>query len=235
MGESKQGFEAESQQRKHPDAAESRKRRTTNRRIRLQSCFTQNFSVQARRSGWSQVGTWRDANILQFRVPSRFHFSFNRFPPSRIYDFFLQGYVPGCILRSLFLQRCLYRTIHWERCPSFGLTCIVHPSQRIRRVQILLQIQQTAVQSQRALSISQQQTVAKDRDRRILQLTIDEISQIEQDVNLYKGVGKMCVMQGVSISLLISGYQVYASTPKNDGRWAEGPGEGTGRRYIKLE
>lgn len=59
---------------------------------------------------------------------------------------------------------------------------------------ILVQIQQTAVQSQRALQISQQQTAAKDRERRILQLTIDEIGQIEGDVNLYKGVGKMFMM-----------------------------------------
>ncbi|KAG6841568.1 hypothetical protein C0991_009603 [Blastosporella zonata] len=56
---------------------------------------------------------------------------------------------------------------------------------------ILVQIQTTAVQSQRALQVSQQQTAAKDRERRILQLTIDEISQIEEDVNMYKGVGKM--------------------------------------------
>ncbi|KAH9486435.1 putative prefoldin subunit 1 [Psilocybe cubensis] len=56
---------------------------------------------------------------------------------------------------------------------------------------ILLQIQQTAVQSQRALNVSMQQTSVKERERRILQLTIDEISQMKGDVNLYKGVGKM--------------------------------------------
>ncbi|KAG6826921.1 hypothetical protein H0H92_013900 [Tricholoma furcatifolium] len=61
------------------------------------------------------------------------------------------------------------------------------------RVQILVQIQQTAVQSQRALQVCQQQTASKDRERRILQLTIDEISQIKEDVNMYKGVGKMHV------------------------------------------
>ncbi|KAF7347493.1 Prefoldin [Mycena venus] len=59
---------------------------------------------------------------------------------------------------------------------------------------ILVQIQQTAVQSQRALNIAVQQTTAKDRERRILQLTIDEISGIQGDVNLYKGVGKMFMM-----------------------------------------
>lgn len=58
-------------------------------------------------------------------------------------------------------------------------------------LQILMQIQQTAVQSQRALSIAVQQTSVKERERRILQLTIDEIGQIQGDVNLYKGVGKM--------------------------------------------
>ncbi|KDR85537.1 hypothetical protein GALMADRAFT_367924 [Galerina marginata CBS 339.88] len=56
---------------------------------------------------------------------------------------------------------------------------------------ILVQIQQTAVQSQRALNVSLQQTSVKDRERRILQLTIDEISQMKGDVNLYKGIGKM--------------------------------------------
>jgi chaperonin cofactor prefoldin len=55
------------------------------------------------------------------------------------------------------------------------------------------QIQTTAVQSQRALSVARQQTAAKERERRILQLTIDEIDQMEDDVNLYKGVGKMFV------------------------------------------
>ncbi|KAF7436306.1 hypothetical protein PC9H_003135 [Pleurotus ostreatus] len=59
---------------------------------------------------------------------------------------------------------------------------------------ILLQIQQTAVQSQRALNVSRQQMSAKERERRILQLTIDEISQMDNEVNLYKGIGKMFMM-----------------------------------------
>jgi len=57
--------------------------------------------------------------------------------------------------------------------------------------QILVQIQQTAVQSQRALNISTQQISSKERERKILQLTIKEISTMGQDVHLYKGVGKM--------------------------------------------
>ncbi|KAF8807905.1 Prefoldin [Phlegmacium glaucopus] len=56
---------------------------------------------------------------------------------------------------------------------------------------ILMQIQQTAVQSQKALNASLQQSSSKDRERRILQLTIDEISQMKGDVKLYKGIGKM--------------------------------------------
>lgn len=58
--------------------------------------------------------------------------------------------------------------------------------------QILQQIQQTAVNSQRALNITRQQTLNKERERRVLQLTIEEITSIEGDVNLYRGVGKMC-------------------------------------------
>jgi prefoldin subunit 1 len=58
-------------------------------------------------------------------------------------------------------------------------------------VQILVQIQQTAVHSQRALNLSLQQTAAKDRERRVLQLTIDEINQMKGEIKLYKGIGKM--------------------------------------------
>lgn len=58
-------------------------------------------------------------------------------------------------------------------------------------VQILIQIQQTAIQSQRALNLSKQQIAAKERERRILQLTIEEIKSLDEDVNLYRGVGKM--------------------------------------------
>ncbi|KAF8273810.1 hypothetical protein EI94DRAFT_1714972 [Lactarius quietus] len=60
--------------------------------------------------------------------------------------------------------------------------------------QILVQIQQTAVQSQRALSVTRQQVANKERERRILQLTVSEIDQIEHSVNVYKGVGKMFMM-----------------------------------------
>ncbi|KAI0720150.1 Prefoldin [Fomitopsis betulina] len=55
---------------------------------------------------------------------------------------------------------------------------------------ILNQIQQTAVQSQRAFNVARQQLAVKERERRILQLTIEEITSLEGDVNLYKGVGK---------------------------------------------
>ena len=57
-----------------------------------------------------------------------------------------------------------------------------------------MQIQQQAIDSQRSLTITKQTAAAKERERRILQLTIDEINALEKDVNLYKGVGKMCVV-----------------------------------------
>jgi len=57
-----------------------------------------------------------------------------------------------------------------------------------------MQIQQSAVQSSRSLNATRQQTSSKERERRILQLTIDEISAMESDVNVYKGVGKMFMM-----------------------------------------
>ncbi|KAL5494761.1 hypothetical protein ACEPAI_223 [Sanghuangporus weigelae] len=59
---------------------------------------------------------------------------------------------------------------------------------------ILQQIQQTAVNSQRALTTTRATLAAKERERRILQLTIEEINSLDKDVNLYKGVGKMFML-----------------------------------------
>ncbi|KAI5122389.1 hypothetical protein M0805_004146 [Coniferiporia weirii] len=59
---------------------------------------------------------------------------------------------------------------------------------------ILLQIQQTAIESQRALSVTKVTAASKERERRILQLTIDEINSMDKNVNMYKGVGKMFML-----------------------------------------
>ncbi|KAI0081163.1 Prefoldin [Panus rudis PR-1116 ss-1] len=63
------------------------------------------------------------------------------------------------------------------------------PDETLRK--ILIQIQATAVQSQKALNASRTQIAAKERERRILQLTIEEINALDDSVNMYKGVGKM--------------------------------------------
>ncbi|KAF9515032.1 hypothetical protein BS47DRAFT_823977 [Hydnum rufescens UP504] len=67
------------------------------------------------------------------------------------------------------------------------------PDDTLRK--ILAQIQQTAHQSSRNLSLSRAQTAQKDKERRILQLTIAEIGTFPRTeaVKLYKGVGKMFV------------------------------------------
>ncbi|PAV22710.1 Prefoldin [Pyrrhoderma noxium] len=59
---------------------------------------------------------------------------------------------------------------------------------------ILNQIQQTAINSQRALSVTKSTQAVKERERRILQLTINEVDSLDKGVNLYKGVGKMFMM-----------------------------------------
>lgn len=57
-------------------------------------------------------------------------------------------------------------------------------------VQILLQIQQSAVTANRNLNVTKSQIAGKERERRIVQLTVKEISDMGSDVNVYKGVGK---------------------------------------------
>ncbi|KAG8842275.1 hypothetical protein FRB96_005774 [Tulasnella sp. 330] len=68
------------------------------------------------------------------------------------------------------------------------------PDETLRR--ILQQIQTTAQQSSRALAVSKAQVSQKERDKKMLQLTISELNAVPRgqgadDVKMYKGVGKM--------------------------------------------
>jgi prefoldin subunit 1 len=56
-----------------------------------------------------------------------------------------------------------------------------------------MQIQNTVVQSQRSLGVIKAQATSKERERKIIQLTQRELQDMGDDVNVYKGVGKMCV------------------------------------------
>ena len=63
----------------------------------------------------------------------------------------------------------------------------------------------------------------KERERRILQLTIAEITSLEEDVNVYRGVGKMCVacFFSRSYALSIAPLQVHDGTPASHGKGPE--------------
>ncbi|KAJ1302794.1 hypothetical protein OPQ81_003101 [Rhizoctonia solani] len=62
---------------------------------------------------------------------------------------------------------------------------------------ILLQINQTINDSSRAVSSTKAQTAAKERDRRVIQLTAKEISEIpaSSGAQFYRGVGKMFMQE----------------------------------------
>lgn len=48
-----------------------------------------------------------------------------------------------------------------------------------------------AVTSQRALAVVKTQIQSKERERKILQLTMRELATVPQESRLYTGVGKM--------------------------------------------
>ncbi|KAK1923387.1 Prefoldin [Papiliotrema laurentii] len=60
---------------------------------------------------------------------------------------------------------------------------------------ILNQIQTQAVTSQRSLQVVRAQIASKEKERKILQLTMRELSTVPQDGRMYRGVGKMFVQQ----------------------------------------
>ncbi|KAB5592058.1 hypothetical protein CTheo_4510 [Ceratobasidium theobromae] len=62
---------------------------------------------------------------------------------------------------------------------------------------ILAQIQQTVSDSSRAISSTKAQSAAKERERRVLQLTSKEISEVPTNTGaqFYRGVGKMFMQE----------------------------------------
>ncbi|KAH8835111.1 Prefoldin [Flagelloscypha sp. PMI_526] len=63
------------------------------------------------------------------------------------------------------------------------------PDDTLRK--ILAQIQQNGIVAQKNLTLTSQQIQSKDRERRIVQITLAEVGSLDDKVNVYKGVGKM--------------------------------------------
>lgn len=66
-----------------------------------------------------------------------------------------------------------------------------HRAMLTQELQILVQIERRAIQSQRDLNTSRQQVIGKERDRKRVQLTREQLSELKDGVNMYEGVGKM--------------------------------------------
>ncbi|EIW71349.1 prefoldin subunit 1 [Tremella mesenterica] len=60
---------------------------------------------------------------------------------------------------------------------------------------ILEQIHSQAINSQRNLSVARAQIQSKEKERRILQLTMKELATVPEPSKMYKGVGKMFMIQ----------------------------------------
>ncbi|KAG8811605.1 hypothetical protein FRC17_002383 [Serendipita sp. 399] len=81
--------------------------------------------------------------------------------------------------------------------------CYTHPKKQKMSQSLsddtLRKIQQAAVNANRNLTLTKAQLSSKERERRIVQLTLNEVSALggsaggEEDVKLYKGLGKMFV------------------------------------------
>ena len=79
--------------------------------------------------------------------------------------------------------------------PSSGLP-VVHACPLAARCsaltpQILAQIQSSARTSSQALALVRSQLGAKEKDRKVLQLTMRELEGVRADEEVYRGVGKM--------------------------------------------
>ena len=68
--------------------------------------------------------------------------------------------------------------------------------------QLLVELEQSAAQSQQQISSVKQQIALKNRESRMLQLTSSEVESLPRNTNIYEGVGKMYATKPPSLSHL---------------------------------
>ncbi|KAF2234621.1 Prefoldin [Viridothelium virens] len=63
---------------------------------------------------------------------------------------------------------------------------------------LLQEIEQKAAQSQQQINVVKAQIASKNRDSRMVQLTLNEVDSLPDKTNVYEGVGKMFMMTETS-------------------------------------
>lgn len=59
--------------------------------------------------------------------------------------------------------------------------------------QLVQEIETQALQAQQQIGLARSQMTAKQREQRLVKLTLSEMASLPDDANVYEGVGKMLV------------------------------------------
>jgi prefoldin subunit 1 len=60
-------------------------------------------------------------------------------------------------------------------------------------LQLAREIEAQAATAQQQIGIARTQIAGKQREQRLVKLTVSELSSLPKDTTVYEGVGKMCV------------------------------------------
>jgi hypothetical protein len=91
------------------------------------------------------------------------------------------------------------------------------------------------VNANRNLNLTKAQIASKERERRILQLTIKEVDALKPDVNVYRGIGKMCVQSLSCWFKFTETKQVPTDSSSRDGERSQEAGKGALGRPGHVE
>lgn len=76
-------------------------------------------------------------------------------------------------------------------CPRFELTALSLTHHRTDSPQLAREIETQAVAAQQQIGLARTQMTAKQREQRLVRLTLSELANLPQDAVVYEGVGKM--------------------------------------------
>lgn len=86
--------------------------------------------------------------------------------------------------------QCRYRTRPYRR---WDLQQPGPNAIRLTALQLAREIEAQAATAQQQIGIARTQIAGKQREQRLVKLTVSELSSLPKDTTVYEGVGKMCV------------------------------------------
>ncbi|KAJ3470370.1 hypothetical protein MRS44_000469 [Fusarium solani] len=101
---------------------------------------------------------------------------------------------------------------------------------------LVREIESQAIAAQQQIGLARTQMTAKQREQRLVKLTLSEMASLPEDAVVYEGVGKMfgCSIPTLAASWLLLGSVLAAASPRRVTLGAEPPTPSNAEKTVSI-